>query len=68
MYGHVSIKGICNYRSLDQLTMTDEILQKIGLTREQYRKMRKFPVNISQKIVFELAITPKMLDYVGITI
>ncbi len=68
MYGHVSIKGICNYRSLDKLTMTDQILEKIGLTREQYRSMRKFPVNISQKIVFELAITPKMLDYVGITI
>lgn len=68
MYGFIMPCGRPNYKALRQHVMTDELLERIGLDIKRYKSMRLFPIPIGDKIIFELALTSKMLLKAGIHI
>lgn len=68
MFGFIQPCGVCNYAALRKYVMTDELLDKLNLSLDSYKSMRLFNLKISERLVFELAITPKMLESVGINI
>lgn len=66
MFGFVQPCGVCNYSALRRHVLTDDVLLKVGLSPEKYKSMRLFPLTVSERLLFELAITPNMLKTVGI--
>ena len=68
MFGLVSNSGKCNYPALRRLFITDEVIKDLGLTEDQYKSMRLFYHKHSEKLIYNLGITPRMLKSVGINV
>ena len=68
MFGLVSNSGKCNYPALRRLFITDEVMKDLGITEEQYKSMRLFYAKHSEKLVYHLGITSRMLKSVGIDV